>query len=202
MSEPSSVLEAILHRRSALALSGPPPTPEQLELLLRAAATVPDHGMLRPYRFVVIRPDGRDRFGDALASAAKQARPELGDGLLEKVKRKAHAAPLQIAILAAPRLGHSIPEWEQVATAACTGYAIVLAAHAQGLGAAWKSAAAVDGVALRDTLEMQPGERLLGWINLGQAAPNDLPRPPAPLAPLVRELTADGLRPYTPPDEP
>lgn len=197
MSAPS-LLDAILHRRSASGLRAPGPTREQLELLLRAATTVPDHGMLQPYRFVVVEGEARARFGDAIADAAREARPELSAGLLDKARRKPFAAPTLIVLIAAPRTDTVIPEWEQLASACCTGYAIVLAADALGLGAVWKSAAVVEGAGFRETLAMQPGERVLGWILLGQGEPNDRPRPAVDLRGLVGELTPDGLRPYDP----
>ena len=198
MSAPS-LLDAILQRRSAAGLRGPGPTPEQLHLLLRAATTVPDHGLLQPYRFVLVDGDARTRFGDALADAAHEARPELSPGLLDKARRKPFAAPTLVVLIAAPRSDTPIPEWEQLASAACTGYAIVLAAHALGLGAVWKTAAVLEGSALRDLLALRAGERLLGWVLLGQSEADDRPRPPVDLRSLVGELTPEGLRPYDPP---
>ncbi|MBK9758215.1 MAG: nitroreductase [Nannocystis sp.] len=199
MSPHASLLDAILQRRSAAGLSPPGPTPQQFELLLRAATTVPDHGMLQPYRFVLVADEARARLGDALADAAREARPDLSAGLLEKARRKPFAAPALIVLIAAPRADSPIPEWEQLASAACTGYAIVLTAHALGLGAAWKTAAVLEGAALRDTLALQPGERLLGWVLLGQADPQARPRPVVDLRRVVGELTQDGLQPYLPP---
>ncbi len=194
-----SLLDAILQRRSATGLAAPGPTPEQLHLLLRAATTVPDHGLLKPYRFVVVDGDARTRFGDALADAAREARPDLSPGLLDKARRKPLAAPTLIVLIATPRTDSPIPEWEQLASAACTGYAIVLAAHTLGLGAVWKTAAVLAGATLHDLLAMQPGERLLGWVLLGQSEADDRPRPAVDLRALVGELTPDGLRPYDPP---
>jgi nitroreductase len=102
MSAPS-LLDAILQRRSAAGLRAPGPTREQLALLLRAATTVPDHGMLQPYRFVVVEGEARARLGDAIADAAHEARPELSPGLLDKARRKPFAAPTLIVLIAAPR---------------------------------------------------------------------------------------------------
>jgi len=161
------VSHVILTRRSVSALTEPGPSPEELTILLRAAVSVPDHGQLRPYRFVVVRGNGRDRFGDALAAAAAEQRPDLTPALLTKVKQKAFVAPTLIALIASPRTGANIPEWEQVAAASCTGYAILLTAHTLGLGAIWKTSPYSDGVDLRSLLAMAPHEHLLGWVNVG-----------------------------------
>ncbi|WP_394824106.1 nitroreductase [Pendulispora albinea] len=164
------VRHIILTRRSVSALTEPGPSPEQLTTLLRAAVSVPDHGQLRPYRFVVVRGNGRDRFGDALAAAAAEQRSDLSPAVLEKVKRKAFVAPTLIALIASPRASANIPEWEQVAAASCTGYAILLTAHTLGLGAIWKTSPYSDGADLRSLLAMAPNERLLGWVNVGRPA--------------------------------
>ncbi|WP_394844398.1 nitroreductase [Pendulispora brunnea] len=162
------VSHVILTRRSVSALTEPGPTPDELTILLRAAVSVPDHGQLRPYRFVVVRGNGRERFGAALAGAAAESRPDLSPGVLAKVKNKAFVAPTLIALIASPRPGANIPEWEQVAAASCTGYAILLTAHTLGLGAIWKTSPYHDGADLRSLLAMGPNERLLGWVNVGQ----------------------------------
>lgn len=137
--------------------------------MVQAASTVPDHGELKPYRFVIVdTKEGQTRFGDALAAAGAEAKPDLSPGLLEKLRHKAFAAPALVIVIAAPLPGHKIPVWEQIVTASCTGYALVLAAHALGLGAIWKSAPMLTGRALTETLAMQPDEQILGWINVGQ----------------------------------
>lgn len=188
-------LRFLLERRSASALIEPGPSDEELGWLVRAAMTAPDHGQLRPYRFVVVRGEARARFGDALGAAALEERPDLPPGVVDKVRKKAFAAPAQIVLVASPREGMKIPEWEQTATAACTGFAVVLAAHALGLGAVWKTAGALDGSVLRELFAMTPSERLLGWVNLGRAATDGGSRPSSDPQDFVRVLGTSGLEP-------
>jgi nitroreductase len=184
-----AALECILLRRSTARLVEPGPGPAELATILQAATTVPDHGSLRPYRFVVVGGAARARFGDALAAAAAAARPDLTPAARDKARHKAFAAPMLVAIIASPCEGMKIPEWEQTASAACTGYALALAAHALGLGAIWKSAAFLDGAPLRAALGMRPGERCLGWVNLGtREGADDEPRPAVDLASIVTVL--------------
>jgi nitroreductase len=157
-----SIIDVMLTRRSISKLDEPGPTDEQLDALLHAATTVPDHGGLRPWRFAVVRSAGRGAFGDALAAAAAEAGSPDGG-----VRDKAFNAPALIAVIAAPKLDSKIPEWEQTTSAASAGYAITLAAHGLGLGASWRSTEHMDGAALRALLGMSPTDRLLGWVNLG-----------------------------------
>lgn len=197
MTDPSSPLDLILNRRSDARLVAPGPDAGQLELLLQAATTVPDHNTLRPYRFVVVPEDGQDRFGDALASAVAAAVPAADPEKLAKARSKAFVAPCRIVLIASPR-PHKVPEWEQVATAACCGYAIVLAASALGLGAVWKSAGVMSGGGLVDLLGLEEGEQVLGWVNVGTRTvdPSRDERRPVDLDALVTVVGADGRRSY------
>ena len=159
------MLELITGRRSAAALVAPGPDDRQLAAILAAGASVPDHGKLRPYRFVVVRGEARHRFGEALSAAAVAAGAD--DVTIAKARRKPFFGPLLVAIIASPQAHATVPEWEQVASATLTGYAMELAATALGLGAVWKSGRHLDGEPVRRLLAMRPGEQLLGWINLG-----------------------------------
>ncbi len=198
MSEPSNLpLDLILNRRSDLALLEPGPDADQLDLLLRAATTVPDHKLLRPYRFVVVPEDAQERFGDALASALAADSPGADQASLDKARSKAFAAPTRIVLIASPQRAR-VPEWEQKATAACCGYAIVLAASALGLAAIWKSAGVMAGGDLDELLGLEPSEQVLGWVNVGTRASDaaDLEPRTVELRYVVSVVDADGRHAY------
>jgi nitroreductase len=84
-----------------------------------------------------------------------------------------------------------------VASASCTGYAIVLAASALGLGAVWKSAAVLEADPVRALFDLRPDERLQGWVNLGSPAPFGpraaRPESPADLDALVTVIGDHGV---------
>lgn len=187
------LLGALLDRRSTAALVEPGPDWSEVELLLQAATTAPDHGRLRPWRLVVIDGDARQRFADALEDGGLAANPDLADGGRQKLRSKAFVAPTLIAVVAAPRPA-KVERWEQVASAACTGYAIVLAAHALGLGAMWKSVPFRTGPLLADLLDMEPDDELLGWVLVGTPADpaSTVGRRPAELAGIAFRLDDEG----------
>lgn len=193
-SEPG-ILALLAGRRSASALTAPGPTDAQLRTILGAATSVPDHGRLRPYRFMVISGEARRRFGAALRQAAVDAGAD--PVTIAKAPRKPMFGPLQVVIIASPRRHATIPVWEQELTAGLTGYAMELAAAALGVGAAWKSGSNLDGEPIRRLFGMTPGERLLGWVNLGTATASDKSARPeataARPAPTVTTLRADPL---------
>ena len=151
---------------------GSPPDDGALAQILGTATTVPDHGGLQPWRFAVVTGAGKDRMGDALVAGLLLLRgPDLPEAVVEKMRGKAHAAPCTVAVVASPDPSSNVPVWEQVASASCTGYAMVLAASALGLGAVWKSAAVLDTEPVRAFFGLTEHEQLLGWVNLGTPGP-------------------------------
>jgi nitroreductase len=183
-------LDLLLERRSAKTFTGEPPTREQLEQILRAATSVPDHGRMQPWRFTVISGAGRERFADALADAGP---PEAR----EKLRSKAFVAPTMIVLATARKHNPKVPHWEQEASVAAAGYAITLAAHALGLGAVWKSAPVRRGAALNELLGIAADEEILGWVNVG--VPGAVTGPgtaPTDLTDVVRVVDGGAPRPW------
>src|SRR4051812_39277699 len=82
------VLRAINARRSNPNFLPDPPTRAEIELLLAAANTAPNHGLTQPWRFVVIRGDERVRVGEAIGcDVVAQNRP--ADAAAEAAMRDA-----------------------------------------------------------------------------------------------------------------
>lgn len=152
--------------------AGGGPSADDLRRILATATTVPDHGDLRPWRFAVCTGTGRDRFADTLVAGLTEARgPDLPEAMVAKMRNKAYAAPCSVQLIASPDPSSNVEEWEQVASAACTGYAVVLAATGLGYGAVWKSAAVLGTAPVRALFDLTPTESLLGWVNIGAPAP-------------------------------
>ncbi|HSC85653.1 MAG TPA: nitroreductase, partial [Polyangiaceae bacterium] len=181
-------LNFLTGRSSALALTEPAPSDATLDQLLAAATAVPDHAGLRPFRFVIVQGEARERFGQALAAVAEEQEGTLSEFARNKLVQKAYFAPCLVALVSSPRVGVKVPTWEQEASAACTGFALVLAAEAVGLGAVWKSAPVHEGRALTELLGLAEQERFLGWVNLGTHGRPTRPRAPEDLSRLVTRL--------------
>ena len=190
-------LEGLLDRRSSKLLAEPGPTNAQLDTILLAATTVPDHGTLRPWRFVVVSGDERARFGDALLVAGLDSNPSLPEAARAKLRDKAFVAPTFIVIVSSPKPGN-VAFWEQEASAAAAGYAMTLAAHLLGVGAIWKSAPMRTGRRLAELLSLTADEQLMGWVNLGTEAapPRDRTRPTG-FADVATRLEDGKLHPWS-----
>jgi len=158
--------------RAEPAVDGAAPTAEHLALILETAVTVPDHGDLEPWRFAVCTGAGRDRFAQALVDGLHaRGGADLPDAVVAKMRSKAYQAPCAVMVIASPDTSSNVQVWEQVVSASCTGYALVLAATGLGYGAVWKSANVLDTEPVRALFGAGPDETLLGWVNLGTPGP-------------------------------
>ncbi len=183
-------LACLTGRRSVGRLVEPAPSDDELATLLQAAVAAPDHGRLRPWRFVVVDGPGLDRLGAAYAAAHAEREPGAGADAWAAARDKPRRAPLIVAVVARPTPARKVPDWEQLASAACAAYGICLAAHALGYGAMWRTGWYGDAPAVRELLGLADRETVAGWIYLG-TVPDDCvpaPRPPADLGALVTRL--------------
>ena len=103
-------LDALTTRRTPVQFTEPAPDDETLAEILRAAIRAPDHGKLKPWRFIVLRGEARRRFGDVMAEAMRRREPGVPENMLAREREKPLRAPLIVAVAAAIQQGHKIPE--------------------------------------------------------------------------------------------
>src|SRR5690242_12105097 len=89
-------LELLLSRQSAGLLQEPAPDGAELDLILDAGLRAPDHGRLRPWRFVLIRGEQRAKWADRVAEAAIARDPENGAAIGERYRAWVARTPLII----------------------------------------------------------------------------------------------------------
>jgi len=163
-------LEAVLTRQSVAPafLGEPGPDDTALERILAAGACAPDHGRLRPWRFIVIRGPARERLGEVFVEALARRQPDAPEAAIEQERMRPLRAPLLIAVAATVARQHpKIPEIEQILSTAAAAQNILLAAHAQGFGAKWLTGANAYDEHVKGALGLAPDDRLLGFIHLG-----------------------------------
>ena len=169
----------LLTRESATKLEAPGPSEAELDRIFESAGRAPDHGKLRPWRFVVIPTDRREAFGDLLAASMKRRMPDASGDALAAERKKALRAPVIVTVAARVQKGHRIPEIEQIAAASAAAQTIMLAAPAMGYGAMWKTGDAAYDPELRTALGLQPDDEIIGFMYLGTPAggPSAVARP-------------------------
>lgn len=164
------------------------PDAAQLDQLLRAALSAPDHGLLRPTRLLVLQGDDLVRLGDIFVQAAKVGQPALDETALARLHAKALRAPMVLVAVAEVTEGHKVPVIEQVMSTACAVEHIMLAAHAMGLGAMWRTGELAYDENVKRALGFAAKDEIVAFIYLGQPAGDVKGRAPADPVSLLRQL--------------
>src|ERR1700686_4747850 len=120
--EDPNTIEALLSRRSvpALQLREPGPSAQQIDAAIDAALCAPDHGGLKPWRFVLIRGAARERLSELFVRRLQQREPATPPGKLDKARTMPLTAPLIIAVGSRLRQDHKVPGVEQLLTPGIT----------------------------------------------------------------------------------
>lgn len=177
-----------LHTRiSHPRVSGPIPDDAIIENILQAALRAPDHGQLRPWRFLRIEGESLARLGELFAQAAYKDDPGLDEQALQKIREKALRAPLVIATISRAAPHPKIPEFEQDLSAAAATQSMLLAAYAQGIGAVWRTGPMAEHPHVLDGLGLQTNEKLIAFLYIGFPLGSGKTIKPLPLQEFVQK---------------
>lgn len=157
-------------RRSVPAAQLQPPGPdaEQLREIIATAIRVPDHGKLTPWRLIAFTGDAGARYGEALAELHARIDPDVPAARLAKDRERFAHSPVVVAVVA--RIDETIakvPAQEQLLSAGCLGFNLLLAAQAAGFAAQWLTGwSCYDRDAAR-LLNLADNERAIAYIHIG-----------------------------------
>jgi nitroreductase len=178
MTRNDAALDFLSRRRSTppKAIAGPAPDRAALDRILRLAVRSPDHGMLVPWRFVVLQAPALRRQGGALEAIG--ARQGLDPAQIAKGAAIYATSPLAVAVIASPKPG-KIPDAEQHLSAGAACLSLLNAALASGWAAGWVTGwPAHDRGFVPALLNLAEAETIAGMIHIGTGAtPPDRPRP-------------------------
>ena len=160
-------------------MTGPGPSPADLETILTIGARVPDHGKLAPWRFIVFEGDARVRAGEIIAGVFAKKNPKATAAEIEVEKRRLTDAPLVIGVVSFTKPHPKVPAWEQELSAGASAMNMVNAATALGFGACWLTGWFAFDRDVLDGFGLKPDEKLAGLIHIGNVskASEDRPRP-------------------------
>ena len=184
----TAVLIALIGRVSPLRLVDPAPANADLDQILAAGVRAPDHGRLRPWRFLLIRGDARHRFGDVLAESLKRRKEDLSESALQTEHDKALRAPLIIVVVAAVRGNAKVPVIEQIVSAGAAAQNMLLAAHALGFGGFWRTGDAAYDDPVKQSFGLGADDQIVGFLYIGHIEAPGRPKTPDPVG-VVEEWT-------------
>jgi len=170
-------------------LAEPGPDSGQLREILEAAVHCPDHGRLRPWRFVLIRGEQRRKLGELLLQRVLAELPEASEVRLEKERTRFSFAPCIVTVVLNPVKNHKVPEIEQVLSGGALCMNMLHAAHQLGFGAQWLTGFAAYDPAIHHALGLDGNEQILGFIHIGSRTGEPPERERPDIGTLMTEAT-------------
>lgn len=149
-------------------LVAPAPDSDQLQLILAAAASAPDHGQLLPWRFVVVPTAARTALAQVFGAALLERDPQATSEQVSQAQEKAHRSPfLMLLVVDARRGDPDIDLHERIVSAGCAVQNMLLMATALGYGSALTSGKALKSTDLRLLFDLAEGEHALCFVSIG-----------------------------------
>lgn len=170
------MIQAIISRLTPRRLGDAVPTAAELEQAILAACAAPDHGRLKPWRFLVVEGAARARLGEVMAEALKLRDSSATEFELQREREKPLRAPLIVAIACVPQPSPKVPALEQLMAVSAAAQNFQLAIHALGFGCQWKTGPAVYDETVKAALDLRPKDYLVGLMYVGSIAEAGQPR--------------------------
>jgi len=178
-------------RQSVREFTQAPVDDELIVRLLRAACLAPSAHNRQPWRFVVVRDaQRRAALANAMAERLRKDRTADGDPAAEieadvaRARRRLANAPIAIVACLTPEDLDDYPDARRqqaertmaVQSVAMAGENLLLAAHAEGLGACWMCAPLFAPDVVRQELDLPSNWEPQGLVLIGHAAGSPDPR--------------------------
>lgn len=163
-------LDLLHHRVSCPQLSEPAPNAAQRQAIFKAALRAPDHAGLKPFRFLTVEGEARRALGALFLRAGLADDPGLVEGRRQKLQHMALRAPLLVLVIARLCEHPKVPRGEQRLAAGAAAQNMLLAAHALGLGAMWRTGEMAYHPQVLEGLGLGADEELIGYLYLGTPA--------------------------------
>lgn len=151
-------------------LGGPGPDAAQLQAILAAAASAPDHRCLQPWRFITVPAERRDDLADVFAQALLERDPQAAPHEVAKAREKGFRSPfLALLVVDASKGDADIGLAERLVSAGAAAQNVLLMATALGYGSALTAGQSVRSAVLHRFFGLRASEQAVCFINIGTA---------------------------------
>lgn len=172
-------MDMLLTRASTDLLAEPAPSEAQLSEILAAAMRAPDHGKLRPWRYVVFRGEARPALAERVIASMLRLDANAPEFKIEKRRKRFSTMPLVLGLGMHLLPNHKIPLWEQEMAVGAAAMNVLNALHATGFGGIWVSGDITEDPVLAEEIGFPAPHRLAGFLFIGTPE-GDLPTPKRP----------------------
>ncbi len=157
-----------IHSRHSIGKVKPDPVPRELiERLLDAGNQAPNHYKVRPWRFFVLTGDARQRLGEVMADSFAERNPGLPPEALNKPRETLLRAPVVIVVGVDKPTESKVLEPENLSAASAAIENILLAAHALGLGAKWRTGEWARDAKVKQFFGLAEDQHIAGFVYVG-----------------------------------
>ena len=161
------LFEAINTRYSAKNLKPDAVPRGMIEKILDAGNRAPNHFKVRPWRFFVLTGDSRNKLGDVMAASQHDRMPDAPNDALDKTRALPLRAPVIIAVAVDKPADTKVIEAENIAAVSAACQNILLAAHALGLGAIWRTGEWTRDTNVKKFFGLSEDQTISGFIYAG-----------------------------------
>ena len=170
-------------------LDEPGPSQQALTQIFCAAAAAPDHGLLQPWRFVIVPQKKRVELAEVFALALIDRDPGATLDQIESAREKAYRAPCLILVVA--RLGSCeppIPELERMVSVGCAVQNMLLMAQSLSFGSGITSGRATNAQPISDLFQLSSHEEGVCFVAFGKVTSRKPQRPRPDVTSFVSSL--------------
>ncbi len=162
--------EVITSRRSVGKVHSDPVGAQTLRELLELATWAPNHHLTEPWRFIVLTGDARRSLGTAHARAYARTHTTATSETIAREAARLERAPAVIVAVVHPSANDPVTRREDRDAVAAAVQNLLLAAHARGLGAIWRTGTMAHEHEVRDALGLDEPDEIVAFIYVGVPA--------------------------------
>ena len=170
-------LEAIQTRNSVPLLTDPAPTSEEMSEVYKGALRAPDHARLRPWKFIEVRGDSRDKLAKIFIDTATALNSDLSENEISKLQKAPHRAPMIIILAANIKEHPKVPEIEQIISLGAAAQNILLGIHEIGYSAVWRTGNMAFNPEITKFLGLEENYKIIGYLYVGTSTGKEKPIP-------------------------
>jgi nitroreductase len=163
-------------------LVAPGPSAAEIELVVACAIRAPDHAGLKPWRFIAVEGDGRQKLAQAFVEIRRQNIPGVRGTELAMTWKKTMRAPTLIAVVARLHPDHpKVPLHEQYISVGAAIHGLLLGVHVLGYGAIMLSGKRARDPLVHSLFRLGSREQMVGFVSIGTPSKRISPKMrPAP----------------------
>ncbi|MEE2689341.1 MAG: nitroreductase [Pseudomonadota bacterium] len=149
-------------------LGDPAPAGVDLDEIMSAAMSTPDHGALTPWRFITIQGEARAKLGEVFVDALKKRDPKTDDAAIEKERNRPMRSPMiVVAVAKIDDTVANVPPIEQVVATGIAAYNLIVAAQAKGYGGILLTGKNAQDPNVKAALGLEETDEIVSFVYLG-----------------------------------